>query len=97
MRQMGVSADAMLVDPYPRLITPICANAVRLLIRARAPMDQPLLVTSSPRQASYVADIGKDGLIESSRRELWFVPYQVVCKLSAVDIAFFASVDRIAG
>lgn len=93
----GVPAEAVLTDPYARHTTTNLRNAVRLLFRARAPMDRPFLVTSSPWQAAYVADAGEDGLIERARRELGYVPYRVVERPSTVDTAVLPDVLALQG
>ncbi|SEH12942.1 DUF218 domain-containing protein [Sphingopyxis sp. YR583] len=88
----GVPERAVLIDPYARHTTTNLRNAVRLLFRAGAPMDRTFLVTSSPWQASYVAEAGKTGLIERSKRELGYVPYRDASMVSAVDVAVMPDV-----
>ncbi|MBY8823322.1 YdcF family protein [Sphingomonas colocasiae] len=85
MKRYGVPERAILTDPYARHTTTNLRNAVRLLFRAGAPMDKPLLVTTSVWQTQYIADPGKDGLAERSRRELGYPPYSDPRTISPVE------------
>jgi hypothetical protein len=54
MRTYGIPERAILVDPYARHTTTNLRNAERLLFEAGAPLDRPILVTTTDYQSRYI-------------------------------------------
>jgi len=54
MTVYGIPERAILVDPYARHTTTNLRNAARLLFEAGAPLDRPILVTTTAYQSRYI-------------------------------------------
>ncbi len=80
----GVPASAILVDPYARHTTTNLRNAVRLLFRAGAPMDRPMLITTSQDQS---LSIELPSFAARNQAELGYVPVTGVKRLSPFDVS----------
>ncbi|THD61545.1 YdcF family protein [Phenylobacterium sp.] len=84
VEQFGVPPEAVFVDPYARHTTTNIRNAVRLLFRAGAPMDRPMLVTTSQDQSR---SIEAPSFAARNTAELGYAPLTAVRRLSPFDLA----------
>jgi hypothetical protein len=82
VEERGLDPAAVMVDPYARHTTTNLRNAARLLVRAGAPTDRPVLVTSDLLQSAYIASMA---LANRSMDELGYVPYEQLTRLSDED------------
>ncbi len=80
--ELGVPADAVVVEPYARHTTTNLRNVARVLADLGAPLDRPVLVTTDPFQAVYIFA----GIEQRSRDELGFVPWRSNQKLDENDL-----------
>jgi hypothetical protein len=92
MADFHIPEAAIFVDPHARHTTTNMRNAAREIFRYGIPTDKPALVVTTPGQASY---IGAPSLSERCVRELGYVPYRIVRKVSATEIAFLPLVDSL--
>lgn len=84
VEQFGVPPEAVFVDPYARHTTTNIRNAVRILFRAGAPMDRPMLITTSQDQSR---GIEAPAFATRNTNELGYVPLSQARRLSPVDLA----------
>ena len=84
MADYGVPAEAIFVDPYARHTTTNLRNAVRILFRAGAPMDRPMLITTSRDQS---LSIELPSFAQRNMAELGFVPVTQVKRITVFDVA----------
>jgi hypothetical protein len=50
----GVPENAIVIDPYARHTTTNLCNASRLLFQMGAPMDKPIVITTTQDQGQYI-------------------------------------------
>ena len=86
MAHYGVPADAIVVDPYARHTTTNLRNAVRLLFRMRAPMDRPVLITTSPDQSAFIE---APAFAARNKAELGYEPMTGYRRLTPFDVSGF--------
>ncbi len=82
VQERGVDPASVMVDPYARHTTTNLRNAARILVRAGAPTDRPVLVTSDLLQSAYIASMA---LVNRSVDELGYAPYEQLTRLSDED------------
>lgn len=87
--ELGVPAEAIVVDPYARHTTTNIRNAARVLQGVGVPMDRPILVTSDLLQLAGIA-FGLDARCEE---ELGFVPWQSLARLDSYDACALLTPD----
>ena len=82
MRTYGVPERAILVDPFARHTTTNLRNTERLLFEIGAPLDRPILVTTTAYQSSYI-----EGQVFHDRclRELGYLCFSDLERLSMFD------------
>lgn len=82
MRVYGIPERAILVDPYARHTTTNLRNAERLLFETGAPLDRPILVTTTDYQSRYI-----EGQVFHDRclRELGYLCFSDLKRLSLFD------------
>jgi hypothetical protein len=90
--RLGVPVDAIIVDPHARHTTTNMRNAARLIYRYGAPFDKKGLVSTDPRQSSYI-----EGAAFARRcvDELGYVPYKILGRKSLFDLEFLPVVDSL--
>jgi hypothetical protein len=82
MRAYGIPARAILIDPYARHTTTNLRNAFRLLFEAGAPLDRPILVTTTDYQSRYIeAPVFQQRCL----RELGYACYSDLKRVSMFD------------
>ncbi|MCC6216431.1 MAG: YdcF family protein [Polyangiaceae bacterium] len=82
----GVPEAAVLVDPHARHTTTNLRNATRVLLRAGAPPDQPLLVTTDFGQSLYVQAASETAIFgKRCLEELGYLPYRALVRLGETD------------
>jgi hypothetical protein len=84
MARYGVPADAIVVDPYARHTTTNLRNAVRLLFRMGAPMDRPVLITTSQDQSF---SIEAPSFATRNKAELGYEPMTGYRRLTPFDVS----------
>jgi len=84
MARYGVPADAIVVDPYARHTTTNLRNATRLLFRMGAPLDRPVLITTSQDQS---LSIELPSFAARNSAELGYQPMGAYKRLSPFDLA----------
>jgi hypothetical protein len=84
MSVYAIPERAILVDPYARHTTTNLRNAERLLFEAGAPLDRPILVTTTDYQSRYI-----EGQVFHDRclRELGYPCFLDLRRLSMFDTA----------
>ncbi len=88
IEERAVPGSAILVEPYARHTTTNLRNVTRVLARAGAPMDRPILITTDFFQSTY---IGSDGFGERCDEELGYRPFVAMLRLSSQDLCIAAS------
>jgi DUF218 domain len=84
MTHFGVPAEAIIVDPYARHTTTNLRNATRLLFRMGAPLDRPVLITTSQDQS---LSIELPSFAQRNAAELGYQPMTAYRRLSPFDLA----------
>lgn len=85
----GVSADAVVIEPYARHTTTNLRNAARLMHRYGIPLDRDALIVTSESQSAYVTSpVFATRCIE----ELGYAPAMLGQRISPFDVVFRASV-----
>lgn len=85
VRDFGVPADAVLIDPHARHTTTNLRNAARLAFRYGLPEDKAMLITTDTSQSSYIS-----GTVFRDRclKELGYLPGELGARLSRFDLEF---------
>lgn len=84
--------SAVLVDPHARHTTTNMRNAAREIFRYGLPMDKPALMVSDESQTAYIAS---EVFADRNLKELGYVPYKIVGKLSSTTLAFLPAVESL--
>ncbi|WP_158793241.1 YdcF family protein [Granulicella sp. L60] len=87
-----VPEEAILVDPHARHTTTNMRNAAREIYRYNMPMSKPALVVSDPAQTTYIQS---QILAERCRKELGYLPYQIVTRPSDTSLVFLPAIDSL--
>lgn len=82
---LKVPADVVFIEPHARHTTTNLRNAARMIYRFGMPVHMPVLIVTDESQSSYIT-----GRMErTALRDLGYLPYQNLKKLSAVETAFY--------
>ena len=81
---LGVPERAVVVDPFARHTTTNLRNTARLLLELGAPLDRPVLVTTTANQSRYIEDAGFNA---RCRRELKYDCFRDLKRLTNFDTA----------
>jgi hypothetical protein len=92
IRDLGVPADAIVVEPQARHTTTNLRNASRLLYRYGFPLDMPILVTTDEAQTSSI--VGVD-FAKRNQKELGYLPFHNLKPISPTDTAFSFAIDSL--
>ena len=92
IKDFGVPADAILIDPHARHTTTNLRNASRLVIRYGMPIDKPMLITSDASQSAYIT-----GTVFRDRclKELGYQPGVIGRRHSKFDVEFIPGLDSL--
>lgn len=88
VRDFGVPAEAVIIDPHARHTTTNLRNAARLALRYGLPASSPMLITSDAGQSAYIS--GKE-FHDRCLREMGHLPGTLGRRLSAFDQEFTPS------
>lgn len=77
---LGLPDAAVFIEPHARHTTTNLRNTARLLAAVGGPLTQQLLIVSDAAQSRYIL-----GMAERCRRELGYVPYRDLQRLSATE------------
>jgi hypothetical protein len=92
IRELGIPADSILVEPQARHTTTNLRNASRLLYRYGFPLDVPALVTTDEAQTS---DIRSAEFAMRNEEELGYLPFRHLKPISMTDTAFQIEIDSL--
>lgn len=94
----GVPESAVLVDPHARHTTTNLRNATRILLRAGAPPDHPLLVTTDFGQSLYVQAASETAIFgKRCLEELGYRPYRSLVRLGETDTCMAMTAASLGG
>jgi hypothetical protein len=82
---LGVPAEAVIVDPHARHTTTNLRNAARLMYRYGIPFGAKALITTDSYQSTYIEG---DAFAKRCGEELGYQPVTVLRRLSAFDLEF---------
>lgn len=88
VRDFGVPAEAVVIEPHARHTTTNLRNAARLALRYGFPADRPMLITSDQGQSAYIS--GKE-FHDRCLREMGHLPGTLGARISPFDQAFTPS------
>lgn len=88
VNQLGVSDDAVIVEPYARHTTTNIRNTNRIISKAGIPEKMQVLGTSAKKHIEYIASKRFE---ERCKKELGYVPFKRLRKISDLQIEFFPS------
>jgi DUF218 domain len=89
VRDFGVPAEAVIIDPHARHTTTNLRNAARLALRYGLPATTPMLITSDAGQSAYISSTE---FHDRCLREMGHLPGTLGRRLSAFDQEFTPSV-----
>ncbi|MEO6259535.1 MAG: YdcF family protein [Thermoanaerobaculia bacterium] len=92
IRELGVPADAILIDPHARHTTTNLRNAARQIYRYGIPFDRMALMTTDPGHSS---SIESPAFAERCLRELGYLPYELGKRISPFDLEFKPCLDSL--
>ena len=87
-----VPESAILVDPHARHTTTNMRNAAREIYRYKIPMDKPALTVSDAAQIRYIES---QGFADRCMKELGYLPYRIVNRVSDTDLAFLPQIQSL--
>lgn len=87
-----IPAAAILIDPHARHTTTNLRNAVRELIHYRFPLNKPVLITANESQTSNIAN---PKFADRNRKELGYLPWLSLTRLSKTDIEFMPNKESL--
>lgn len=92
VKDFGVPAEAILIDPHARHTTTNLRNAARLAFRYGMPGEMPMLITSDQSQSAYIT-----GAVFRDRclKELGYQPGTLGKRLSKFDVEFTPAIDSL--
>ncbi|MBB6250478.1 YdcF family protein [Nitrospirillum iridis] len=92
VRDYGVPADAILIEPHARHTTTNLRNADRLIYRYGMPMDRKALVVTDMGQSGYVTE---DRFATRNREDLGYVPFTALERVSPFDVAYLPTLSAL--
>jgi hypothetical protein len=92
IRDFGVPASAVIVEPHARHTTTNLRNAARLLYRDGLPFEKPALVTTDSFQSAYIES---DGFARRCEQELGYQPGKIVKRLSPFDLVIVPRIESL--
>lgn len=90
--EMGIPADAILIDPHARHTTTNIRNAARQIYRYGIPFDKVALITTDESQSS---NIESPSFVARCMRELGYKPYELGKRLSPFDLEFRPTIESL--
>ncbi len=94
IRELGVPANTILIDPHARHTTTNLRNAARQIYRYGIPFDRMALMTTDPGHSS---SIESPAFAERCLRELGYLPYELGKRISIFDLEFKPCLDSLQG
>jgi len=92
IRDYGIPADAILVEPHARHTTTNLRNAARLMYRDGIPFDRKALATTDAFQSTYIEG---ESFAKRCSEELGYQPITVIGRISIFDLAFTPRLDSL--
>ncbi len=92
LKDYNVPEAAILLDPHARHTTTNMRNAAREIYRYQIPMNKPALVISDANQ---IASIAGKPFAGRCLKEMGYLPYQIVNRLSDTSLAFLPLVESL--
>jgi len=92
MKRYSIPEHAILVDPHARHTTTNFRNASRLIFRYGIPSNKPALATTTMHQSYYITEMSLD---ERCKRELGYVPYEIVKRLNKHDVVWLPKINAL--
>jgi hypothetical protein len=92
IRDFGVPADAIIIEPHARHTTTNLRNAARLIYRYGIPFELKVLVTTDSFQSAYIES---DGFAKRCEQELRYQPAKVLSRLSPFDLVITNRIESL--
>ena len=92
MNRLQIPEQAILIEPHARHTTTNFRNAARIIFRYGMPSEKPALVTTTYRQSYYITDMGLEARCQ---KELGYVPYRIMERLSEHDVVWIPSINAL--
>lgn len=89
---LGIPAEAILIDPHARHTTTNLRNAARQIYRYGIPFDKVALITTDTDQSRYIEDAG---FADRCMKELGYKPYRLRARISPFDLEFLPVIDSL--
>ena len=90
--ELGVPADAILIDPHARHTTTNVRNAARQIYRYGIPFDKMALIVTDEGQSSSIENAS---FAARCLRELGYKPYELGRRLSIFDLEFRPAIESL--
>lgn len=90
MTKLSIPEDAIIMEPFARHTTTNFRNAVRLMFSYNIPANKKALVVTTAAQSYYITNMG---LAARCKRDLGYVPYMSMKRLTANDVEFLPNID----
>ena len=92
IRDFGVPAAAILIEPHARHTTTNLRNAARLIYRYAMPFARPALVTTDSFQSAYIES---EGFSKRCDQELGYQPAKILQRLNAFDLVVAPHIESL--
>ncbi len=92
VRDYGIPADAILVEPHARHTTTNLRNAARLIYRYGIPFGLPVLVTTDSFQSAYIES---EGFAKRCDDELGYQPAKIGARITPFDLEITLRVESL--
>lgn len=92
VRDLGIPADSILIEPHARHTTTNFRNASRLLYRDGLPLDRPILVTTDEAQTHSIVSAQ---FVRRNKDELGYVPFRNLKPISPTDTEFNLEIESL--
>ncbi|MBX6379377.1 MAG: YdcF family protein [Thermoflavifilum aggregans] len=92
MDSLGVPAKAIIMEPHARHTTTNIRNTNRIIFNEKIPSDKPILGVTSESHIDYIVS---DRFKKACRRDLGYIPFTGLKRLSAYSVAFYPIIESL--
>ena len=89
MKEYSIPEEDIIIEPFARHTTTNFRNAVRLMYSYNIPTDKKAIVVTTAGQSYYITNMG---LTERCKRDLGYVPYRSLKRLSVSVVEFIPDI-----
>lgn len=92
MDSLGIPEKAIIMEPHARHTTTNIRNANRIIFEEKIPFDKPVLGVTSKSHIDYIV---AERFKKTCRRDLSFIPFTGLKRLSDFSVAFYPTIESL--